>query len=37
MENADAIETIQEDITQGVSFLSKIWDNILNFLPTLMS
>lgn len=36
MENADAIETIQEDITQGVSFLSKIWDNILNFLPTLI-
>lgn len=36
MENADAIETIQEDITQGVSFLSEIWDNILNFLPTLI-
>lgn len=36
MENTDAIETIQEDINQSVSFLSKIWDNILGFLPTLI-
>lgn len=36
MENTDAIETIQEDINQSVSFLSKIWDNILGFLPMLI-
>lgn len=35
MEN-EAVVKIEENISDGVDFLSKIWDSILHFLPTLI-